>query len=397
MTADAQLQPTKAFKLEFGSPITAAYNQMRLDQSLADVVILVGETRTPVFAHSIVLSHRSDYYKNALSNRWINDSNDLHSSCALHPNTDFETINIVLEFIYTGSVTIPDSCLSRFAVFADFLTLESVSQSCLDYWAASLLSPSNAMEFYVLTDKLNHVEYQSRAILCGKNDMGFLKKAWMKWTLLFTWSKLKQLESEILHEEKVFGDLKPLLHLVGLYRMEKSQFVSIVEPDLTVFPTLSTRNSSTKWIAPFDSAILRDLPLKSVFRRVSQHLERIYARHTLLFSTVNYSDVNVMNAKYHASCDKARNTLLLVKTVHGAIMGGFVDVTWNNFGPQTVEEACLFHVKCTESGSVVDIEFFHLFFGNSLFINKMNIFFQWGANYETNGRTLEDFAGDGCE
>ncbi|KAJ3064351.1 hypothetical protein HDU99_004494, partial [Rhizoclosmatium hyalinum] len=405
------------FKLQASPPITADFNAIRLDPTHADVVILAGESKTPIFAHAAILMHRCEYYKNALSNRWNSSDQDLstqldgfavskHIHAVLsHPDADAKTVNIVLEFIYTGIANIPADYLSRVITFADYLTLDSLKSQCLDCWVARVLSPENALEFYALATRFRDYGCQTRALLCAKpvitetivftSGAGILKDmnhaellqllqfknfpSWMRWIFLIHWSKLKQdciIEPVNLgittgyDIEKALADIMQFLPVIGLYKMEMDKFSTFVLPYLSMFPldmqkTLSAHYKLTysgEWCDTIFSEILREDVFLDLLNRLCKQLKKPFGVDDNMFECdrlfLSSESVHI-NIDFHKACNGKSNTIVLIKTISGSILGGFVDTAWQDFrNLRSVGNAFLFRIDTDDCGNIIDIEYF---------------------------------------
>ncbi|KAJ3252691.1 hypothetical protein HDU77_005012 [Chytriomyces hyalinus] len=158
---------------------------IRNDATFADVD-LVFEGGAVLTAHAVVLASTSDYYKEALSEKWTAkavqvlevaedeaDSPVAHISkkrqlpresgskkITLHyPDVDAETAKIVLDYMYLGDVDIPPSLASSVIVFANEIMVFSLVQKCADILVEeNNLSVENALAFYFLCDRIQVIE-----------------------------------------------------------------------------------------------------------------------------------------------------------------------------------------------------------------------------------------------
>ncbi|KAJ3077010.1 hypothetical protein HDU98_009411, partial [Podochytrium sp. JEL0797] len=255
-------------------------NAIRLDPTFSDVLLLVGPSKTPVFAHANILSQNCEYYATALSQRW-DDSVALPDGVEIdkerskslravlsHPDVEIETIYAILEFVYTGSAEIPDPMILKVALFPHQLLLPFVKNLCLEHFADNVLSPKNAFEFYILCDTLGHRKFKHKtlwmassnmpeAVNCGRtvlHDMtgdqlgpamrfpGFLTAE--KWRLLIGWAKAQQSSTHISLEagigapfdiEQARDDIAELVPAVGVFSLTFEIFKLAVVPYLPIF------------------------------------------------------------------------------------------------------------------------------------------------------------------
>ncbi|KAJ3077012.1 hypothetical protein HDU98_009413 [Podochytrium sp. JEL0797] len=127
---------------------------------------------------------------------------------------EIETLHTILEFTYTGTAKVEESLLSKVALFADQLLLPSVKNQCLAHFAAKVLSPKNAFEFYVLCDSFGHQKLKDAALLKAASNMtcpfrfNRLENAG-KWRLLVGWAKVQQACEELSIEAGITTDFDP--------------------------------------------------------------------------------------------------------------------------------------------------------------------------------------------
>ncbi|KAJ3243731.1 hypothetical protein HDU78_011869 [Chytriomyces hyalinus] len=155
---------------------------IRKDTAYADVD-LVFEDGIVLNAHAVVLASTSDYFKEALSEKWtanafdslemIDDKADSKLSrisnkrprsnskkiTLYHPDVDAETAKIVLDYMYLGDVDIPASLASSVIEFANEIMVFSLVQKCADILVKEEnLSVKNALAFYLLCDRKQVIE-----------------------------------------------------------------------------------------------------------------------------------------------------------------------------------------------------------------------------------------------
>ncbi|ORY47067.1 hypothetical protein BCR33DRAFT_715432 [Rhizoclosmatium globosum] len=154
----------------------ASNNSIRLDKTFADVLLLVGVNKTPIYAHANFLSQNCEYYRTALADRWtepVRVPEDIAvdprvrrnlRAVLSHPEADETTANLVLMFIYTGFVSISTDLLLPVAVFADSILLVDLKKYCLAGYYQDMY-PYNCLAFYATCIKLQESEYLKIAAL----------------------------------------------------------------------------------------------------------------------------------------------------------------------------------------------------------------------------------------
>ncbi|ORY47038.1 hypothetical protein BCR33DRAFT_115553 [Rhizoclosmatium globosum] len=351
-------------------------DSIRQNKDFADVLLLIGPSKTPIWAHAAILSQGCDYYKAALSMHWTTSPpQDLDVGTKIvravlnHPDVDVETMNIVLEFIYSGTARVSADKLSTVALFADELVLGELVAQCVKYCRRALVqSPKTAFEFYALGQKLNNHElkYDSVYAVSWNLEVSAVEgKAFLaqldvneirevlsnteldeinKWRLSVIWTKAQQNLGDISFKsglstgfdvQRAAQDIKPLILSNKLFLFEKESYLSEVAPyaclleesTLTLLKAhLDIHDDQTPvdtTVQLFDSRILMSPEEQRQFltqiKAVSNRL-----RPTKMKLIYRASEHNFSNSKFHEICDGAQHTVTVVKTVGGRIIGGYM-------------------------------------------------------------------------
>ncbi|KAJ3065592.1 hypothetical protein HDU98_011059, partial [Podochytrium sp. JEL0797] len=360
-------------------------NAIRLNSAFSDVLLLVGPSKTPIFAHANILSQNCEYYGKALSETWSDssvvvpegveiDEKRLKSLRAVltHPDVEIETMTVILEFIYTGTATVADSMHSKVALFADQLILPSVKTQCLKHFAANVLTPRTAFEFYVFCDTLGDEQFKAEALLKAGDKMKeaveggravlsalgvdqlmtMIRHRRMtpvnKWRLLVGWAKARQgcedvsIESGMtadFNAEKAREDICDFVPVARLCSIAIGPFKRTVVPLVEILSgnirsLLSEHfgcHVGDRWgtVLADKSKVLDRECMASLLQELQQVTSAVPTKLNLLFRA---SENSFEASKFHKSCNGKRNTLTLVKTEHGRIVGGFVDSAWDSNG-----------------------------------------------------------------
>ncbi|KAJ3233472.1 hypothetical protein HDU77_000669 [Chytriomyces hyalinus] len=360
--------------------------RLRKDTENTDVD-LVFEGGVVLAAHASVLALGSDYYKEALSEKWTHarDTNESYETgigkghskstgrkiTLSHPDVDVNTAKIVLDFLYLGDVEIPPSLISRVIAFADEILVVSLVQKCVDYVVnENKLSSEHALECYVQFDRVHaHVNSKSYALSkmlqnlplsleCGRAVLEQMNEREVetlllfelfepldRWRILIAWCKACQdTEGDLSLESKLADNfpieaaselIKPLLPVVELFKIPDAHF-SLLEPFQVLLPKLAqdllafhlkgkTRSGGNQWKATHQN-------LMEIMRAIKQYLPA-----TLLFHNVAADPVLLFHGKpgtiierdLHEACDDHPNTLTLVKIKNGNIFGRFLTHEWS--------------------------------------------------------------------
>src|SRR5579862_7055614 len=120
-----------------------------------DTIIQAGEGQNmkEFFAHSLILSARSTYFKTALSKEWVKKENGI--IIFKKPNISSEIIELILKYLYTGLVNFDNTTngaqVLKLLMASDELNLQKLS----DYTQTYLLE--NQAE-YLINDPVDMLQ-----------------------------------------------------------------------------------------------------------------------------------------------------------------------------------------------------------------------------------------------
>ncbi|KAJ3293794.1 hypothetical protein HDU79_011911 [Rhizoclosmatium sp. JEL0117] len=383
-------------------------NKSLLDDSrYADVLLLIGESRDPVWAHAGILAKNCEYYDSALPDRWNNpdvpaiipnsitfDGKRSKRLLAVlsHPDVDIEPFKIVLEYIYCGTVKVPEELLKHVALVADQLLIPSLVSQCVKKIMDNTLSPETSFDVYFLCLQLNELKNAQEALTFVIDDVtnalqagkevirdtsseevkDILKyqkfDAAQRWRIIIGWVKAKQGIENVSLESGPLGlniiqaknDIQDLIPILKLSLMSKLEFITRVAP----FASLIESNlveflkghfdfegdiqslASSKII--LDSRIF-DIPaINKFWDLLTANIKLFQPKEMKLL--YRGSEHNFREAKFHERCDGKPNTIVLIKTVTSKIVGGYIDAAWSSRGlPISANEAFLFSVNSSST------------------------------------------------
>ena len=141
--------------LAYSSRIASKFQQLRLDDEITDFTILSG--KQSFNCHKVILAGSSPVL-HAMVRSGMRE--------ASKSQADFDTIpptvmQLVLEYIYTGEVTVPHEHLQQTIDAADYLQLLELKEICLSE-AVTAFKPSNVVSWYKLADRLDVCELKSK-------------------------------------------------------------------------------------------------------------------------------------------------------------------------------------------------------------------------------------------
>ncbi|KAJ3235855.1 hypothetical protein HDU78_004943 [Chytriomyces hyalinus] len=282
---------------------------LRADETFSDVRLVVGKEKTVLTAHAVVLASTAEYYKEALSPKWAQaseaepigriDTTDesaeiggdskrsdedskrsderakrsdrrtnrkfLRTSQVAptqskptlsHPDVDVATVNLVLDYMYTGIAKIPRSLIFSVIAFADEILVPGLVENCAKVLVdGKFITSENALEFYVLCEEIQILQkYRSFAldvvledlfpslesgreflVQMDKDEIEMLLlfdhfSPLDRWMILIAWCKAhlsSEIELDIFanYPDEISDDLaseliEPLLPAVDLFKMD---------------------------------------------------------------------------------------------------------------------------------------------------------------------------------
>ena len=125
-------------------------NEMRSDGKYCDLDLVVDGLVLPV--HKNILAASSPYFDTMLSNNFLENNNSSVDLSGVFENT--ETLKEILNYLYTGKITLHEENLRDILNGASHFLLEDLLDSCSHYMFVNLL-PVNALQQWALGDMYN--------------------------------------------------------------------------------------------------------------------------------------------------------------------------------------------------------------------------------------------------
>ncbi|KAJ3266658.1 hypothetical protein HDU77_011407 [Chytriomyces hyalinus] len=381
-----------------------------------------------------------------------------------HPETDTQVVEIVLEFLYSGQTRVCESQLVGVAQFADEILLRGFAMDCLSHFVSSALSARNALEVFVACDRMGCDGHKERALLLVKSDLddclalGSASLAGMsmnafeaallfrafshldRWALLVARAKSLQglpvavndtADNVRLDWDKAAADVSDFLPLVKLFSFTPQEYDASVAPYLSMLPESMhdylqfhyhgalPERAVLEWgseTATFErSKILNHKQLHLLERELRVYIP-LHANCTAGSQSTDGmvlvhrgSTSQFSAAEFHQECKGKRNTVSIIKTASGKIVGGFVDCAWtSNSGYLEATRAFLFQVSAINK-TELKLDFLScknlnhavggragLAFGDDLYVSGTACYSYLGAIfgcYNANGLTAATFLG----
>ncbi|XP_035460406.2 kelch-like protein 10 [Scophthalmus maximus] len=172
----------------------SVFDELCLEGKLCDAVIKVQDVEFPV--HKMVLCHCSSYFR-SLFERWMTTDKVFNLS-GLSP----DTMQLIIEFAYTGSVNVTEDNVQDLLLVADMLNVMDLIQVCTDFlnemlrpekcigiWRFAKVCPNSEMQckaFCYITDHFEEVflceeflelSVQDLTEFLGRDDLNVRKES----------------------------------------------------------------------------------------------------------------------------------------------------------------------------------------------------------------------------
>ncbi|XP_072226174.1 kelch-like protein 10 [Leuresthes tenuis] len=143
---------------EQGQPshrLSSVFDELRLEGQFCDAVIKVEDVEFQV--HKVILCNCTSYFR-ALFTRWSNpDQNVFHI-----PGLSADIMQLILNYAYTGSVSVTEANVQQLLLAADQLNAMDVIQTCCDF-LEGILCPKNCVGIWQFTNICFHLKLHSKA------------------------------------------------------------------------------------------------------------------------------------------------------------------------------------------------------------------------------------------
>uniref|UniRef100_A0A8C3ATX5 Kelch like family member 10 n=1 Tax=Cyclopterus lumpus TaxID=8103 RepID=A0A8C3ATX5_CYCLU len=133
----------------------SVFNNLRLEGQFCDVVIKVEDVEFEI--HRVILCKCSPYFI-ALFQRWSSPDKKVFAIPGMSP----DMMRLIIEFAYTGSVSVTAENVQELLLAADQLSVMDVVQTCCDFLGEQLCA-ENCIGIFRFTDVVFSAELQHRA------------------------------------------------------------------------------------------------------------------------------------------------------------------------------------------------------------------------------------------
>ncbi|KAJ3048922.1 hypothetical protein HDU99_009040, partial [Rhizoclosmatium hyalinum] len=238
------------------------------------------------------------------------------------------------------------------------ILLPSLVLQCANHFATAVLKPQNSLAFYEICHRIDLTELKERALLCALEDLEIAIEGGRN---VLSGMSDDSVESLLLYEPMTFEERQLLYccwvnsrehHVVDTDNGNCHTFEDLISDEsepIWISDLISTPESdelslmdrifpsSVVWghrtLRPKDSKLFDSAAVFNSFwdsikqATLSARSSNFSIKPQLLFRA---SEHDFSNAAFHKYCDYEPNTLVILKTVDGNLVGGFTDAPWSS-------------------------------------------------------------------
>ncbi|XP_061581991.1 kelch-like protein 10 [Cololabis saira] len=134
----------------------SVYNELRLTGEHCDAVIKVEDVEFQV--HKVVLCNCTPYFRALFSSHWSNRDKKIFNI----PNVSPDTMQLILDHAYTGSVSVTEDNVLDLLIAADQFNIDDVIRSCYNFLEEQMC-PENCIGIWQLTNTCFYPKLRSKA------------------------------------------------------------------------------------------------------------------------------------------------------------------------------------------------------------------------------------------
>ncbi len=126
-------------------------DEARKDGTFCDITLLIGPDKHPIRAHRLILASASEYFKVMFTT----DLKEGGQSEVELPKADVTTMTSLLDFIYTGKITVTDENVEKIVTGANFFGIAKIVQKCINY-IMDKINHNNSIEILEFAERISN-------------------------------------------------------------------------------------------------------------------------------------------------------------------------------------------------------------------------------------------------
>ncbi|KAG0233790.1 hypothetical protein B0O80DRAFT_527472 [Mortierella sp. GBAus27b] len=137
----------------------------------SDVRLIIGEDQVVMYAHSLILQARSNYFSRALNSDW----KEANQGVIRKPNISPAVFERILQYIYGGRLMVDDEMVMDLIKAADELCMEDLLQGC-ERHALTTVCRTNVLDMMQLASQHNLPQLKRECLDFIATNIDYLKR-----------------------------------------------------------------------------------------------------------------------------------------------------------------------------------------------------------------------------
>ncbi len=135
----------------FAGKLIQDLDMARKNGSFCDITLLIGQEKHPIKAHRVVLSSASDYFRAMFAT----DLKEGSQSDVDLPKTDVSTMELLMNFAYTGKLGVTNKNIEKIMRAANFFGMSQLLEKCVDV-IKPRINKHNAIEIIEFAEHISN-------------------------------------------------------------------------------------------------------------------------------------------------------------------------------------------------------------------------------------------------
>ncbi len=124
--------------------------QLKNLQKFCDVILKTNDNKS-LKAHKIILSCGSEYFRTLFTTEYFMEANESSNNEFLVIDANLESLNQIIDFLYTGKIVINEINVNNLLATSRFLQIENIVEACCIYLENNL-NPNNCLSIEHLAE-----------------------------------------------------------------------------------------------------------------------------------------------------------------------------------------------------------------------------------------------------
>ena len=143
----------------YTSDVLKNLDEARKDGTFCDITLLIGPDKHPIRAHRLILASASEYFK-VMFTTGLKEGGQ--SEVEL-PKADVLTMKLLIDFIYTGKMTVTNENIEKIITAANFFGIAKIVQKCINY-IMDKINHNNSIEILEFAERISNKDLKEFAM-----------------------------------------------------------------------------------------------------------------------------------------------------------------------------------------------------------------------------------------